>query len=220
METKMNRSVLGVLAICASAYGAAVSAASVPGLPAEAGPMAGGDSHFSVDIMESATVEGALDFSVSLLEEFSFGGNFGLQAFGFNVDPAMEAEATGNGSVAISSSPLELTNLPDGWSVRTDQQMGGQGVFDIQLWTKGNNRTDQLDFTLMGAGQDQIGDEFAAKVAGFFGMGAGRGGDNGNGVEPPQAVPLPAAAWLFISGILGMMGVARRRSTGDIQPAA
>lgn len=220
METKMKRSVLGVLAICASAYGASVSATSVTELPAEAGPMAGDDSYFSVDIMESAAVEGALDFSVKLMEEYSFGGNFGLQAFGFNVDPAMEAESNGNGSVAISSTPLELTNLPDGWSVKTDQQMGGEGVFDIALWTKGNNRTDQLDFTLIGAGQDQIGAEFAAKVAGYFGMGHGKGDDNGNGVEPPQAVPLPAAAWLFISGILGMMGVARRRSTGDIQPVA
>lgn len=220
METKMNRSVLGVLAICASTYGAAVSAASVPGLPAEAGPMSGDDSYFSVDIMDSAAVEGALDFSVRLLEEFSFGGNFGLQAFGFNVDPAMETEVTDNGSVVLSSTPLELSNLPDGWSVKTDKQMGGQGVFDIQLSTTGDNRTDELAFTLMGAGQDQIGDEFAARVAGYFGMGHGKGGDNGNGVEPPQAVPLPAAAWLFISGILGLMGAARRRNSGDMQPAA
>ncbi|RRQ21505.1 VPLPA-CTERM sorting domain-containing protein [Thiohalobacter thiocyanaticus] len=220
METKMNRSVLGVLAICASTYGAAVSAASVPGLPAEAGAMSGDDSYFSVDIMDSTAVEGALDFSVKLLEEFSFGGNFGLQAFGFNVDPTMETETTDNGSVVLSSTPLELSNLPDGWSVKTDQQMGGQGVFDIALWTEGNNRTDQLDFTLIGAGQDQIGDEFAAKVAGYFGMGHGKGGDNGNGVEPPQAVPLPAAAWLFISGIVGMLGVARRRNPAAVQSAA
>lgn len=219
METNMNRTALGVLAICASTYGAAVSAAPVPGLPADqASTMAGAESYFSVDIMDSAAVEGALDFSVKLLDEFSFGGNFGLQAFGFNVDPVMETETTDNGGVVLSSSPLELSHLPDDWSVKTGQQMGGNGVFDVQLSSTGDARTDELAFTLLGAGQDQIGDEFAARVAGYFGMGSGP--DNGNGVTPPQAVPLPAAAWLFISGLLGMIGVARRRSAGDVQSAA
>ena len=30
-------------------------------------------------------------------------------------------------------------------------------------------------------------------------------------VEPPSAVPIPAAAWLFGSAILGLLGVARRK---------
>jgi len=30
-------------------------------------------------------------------------------------------------------------------------------------------------------------------------------------VAPPSAVPVPAAAWLFLSGLLGMVGVSRRR---------
>lgn len=32
-----------------------------------------------------------------------------------------------------------------------------------------------------------------------------------NAVEPPTAVPLPAAVWLFASGLFGMLAVARRR---------
>ena len=30
-------------------------------------------------------------------------------------------------------------------------------------------------------------------------------------VEPPSAVPIPAAAWLFGSAILGLLGIARRK---------
>lgn len=34
-------------------------------------------------------------------------------------------------------------------------------------------------------------------------------------IEEPKVVPLPAAAWLFISGLLGIFGIARRRSSSQ-----
>jgi hypothetical protein len=34
---------------------------------------------------------------------------------------------------------------------------------------------------------------------------------SGDGLEPPAAIPVPAAVWLFGSGLLGLLGVARRR---------
>lgn len=221
MEMKSgSSSVLSVMAICVSVYASSAGAASVfPGLEAP-GEMDTERSNLAVDIAESMETEGALDFNVSLKEEFSFGGAFGMQAFAFNVDPAMDmetmADGSGGSSVVLSSSPLEISNLPDGWSVKTDQHMAGYGEFDVQLSTTGDNLADELAFTLAGAGQEQIGDEFAAKVAGYLGQGlaegATAGNGDGNGVEPPQAVPLPAAAWLFMSGVAGMFGVARRSS--------
>lgn len=40
--------------------------------------------------------------------------------------------------------------------------------------------------------------------------------DIGNpGIAPVSAVPIPAAAWLFGSGLIGMVGVARRKSPMD-----
>lgn len=35
-------------------------------------------------------------------------------------------------------------------------------------------------------------------------------GNNGGGFTPPSNVPVPAAAWMFASGLLGMMGLRRR----------
>lgn len=216
MEMKSgNSSVLSVMAICVSAYASAAGAA-----PISTGDMDTERSNLAVDITESMETEGALDFNVSLKEAFSFGGAFGMQAFAFNVDPVMDmetmADGSGGSSVVLNSSPLEISSLPEGWSVKTDQHMAGYGEFDIQLSMTGDNLADELAFTLAGAGQGQIGNEFAAKVAGYLGQGmaedAPAGNGDGNGVEPPQAVPLPAAAWLFMSGVAGMFGVARRNS--------
>lgn len=41
----------------------------------------------------------------------------------------------------------------------------------------------------------------------------------GTGPETVVGVPIPAAAWLFGSGLLGLIGVARRRITGANAPA-
>jgi hypothetical protein len=35
----------------------------------------------------------------------------------------------------------------------------------------------------------------------------------GNGTTPPPPVPLPAAVWLFGSGLMGLVGISRRRKT-------
>jgi hypothetical protein len=36
---------------------------------------------------------------------------------------------------------------------------------------------------------------------------------SGNLCAPPPTVPVPAAVWLFGSGLLGLVGVARRRKS-------
>ena len=38
-------------------------------------------------------------------------------------------------------------------------------------------------------------------------------GVTADGVSPPAAIPVPAAVWLFGSGLLGLVGVARRRKS-------
>ena len=43
-----------------------------------------------------------------------------------------------------------------------------------------------------------------------FGPDSAFGGAQGEGDVPPAAIPVPAAVWLFGSGLLGLVGVARR----------
>jgi hypothetical protein len=42
--------------------------------------------------------------------------------------------------------------------------------------------------------------------------GSGAKGDNYSGTLTVSAVPLPASAWLFVSGLLGLVGMQRRKS--------
>ena len=49
-------------------------------------------------------------------------------------------------------------------------------------------------------------------VTGFFATGYSGGFSSGSIVPLVQAVPVPAAAWLFGSGLLGLAGLARRRA--------
>ena len=36
-------------------------------------------------------------------------------------------------------------------------------------------------------------------------------GNNGGGFTPPTSVPVPAASWLFGSGLLGLLGLRNRK---------
>jgi len=81
--------------------------------------------------------------------------------------------------------------------------------FDIRLSGNGRTRQDPLHFTILGLGIDDIDNYFAARVAGFDYSGSVSSaffyGDK------VSQVPVPAAAWLFGTGLLGLAGVARRK---------
>ncbi|MFV2004643.1 MAG: VPLPA-CTERM sorting domain-containing protein [Gammaproteobacteria bacterium] len=157
----------------------------------------GGDIDFVVDVITSA-------FSVSS------GANFGMQAFSFNYDNSLTVSATN----IIDIDPLS-------WTISQDANAGGGfGKFDFALSGNGSSRTEQLLFTISGVTGDTIndyavasglkptsGEFFAAHIAGF---------DTTNGVTSAQfagstVVPVPAAVWLFGSGLIGLAGFARRR---------
>ena len=156
-----------------------------------------GDIDFSVEVISSA-------FSVSP------DANFGLQTFSFNYDP----------SIAISSSNI-IINDPSQWKISKNANAGGGfGKFDYKLSGKGSSRTEILDFSITGISDDSIfdyaigsdlkpasGEYFAAHIAGF---------DQINSVTSAQfagssVVPVPAAIWLFTSGLIALSGLARLR---------
>jgi len=151
-------------------------------------------------------VDGQLDFLVETqpaLEEMA-GTNFGIAAFGF-----------------LLSSPMQLGTddflLPDGWKAQFDKGMSEAGKFDVRLLGTGSTRQDPLHFSVLGLTLSDILPGFASHVAGFTGaMDDHKKHDSSGsaffyGDTLVTAVPVPAALWLFGSGLLFLGGMAKRR---------
>ena len=148
--------------------------------------------------------DGAIDFGVEVLGPLGVlaGGNFGIQSFGFNVAAGDFAEAA------------DITGLPDGWFARQGKRMSGFGLFDIRLMGKGRERVETLSFSIIGVEGDSPWDYavfstghgaqghafFAAHVAGFEYDCITSAFFGGSAV-----VPLPSAAWLFVSGLAALL---------------
>jgi hypothetical protein len=177
----------------------------------------------------AGTSDQLINFKVETVFGFTeTAGSFGIDSFGFN-------NTTGN----LTAGNLNLpANWNESGPPPSNQD--GFGAFDWTISTSGaGNRLDPLEFSIDLAGDD-IADYagpssgnagegnawFAAHVAGFE-TGAGEDGCSPiNGVDckeltsgwfgggdennPPNEVPVPAAVWLFGSGLLGLVGVARR----------
>jgi len=172
--------------------------------------------YLTVTISDSTTTAGDIDFSV-MVNTANYPGslsNFGMDNFYFNYDNNLTVDAS------------NITDIdPSSWSVKTDKNAGGGfGFFEFDLKGSGNTRTELLSFSI----SDVVGDSidsyalgyqggtglayFAAHVAGF---------DTGSGVTsgkfatvaaPLAVVPVPAAIWLFGSGLIGLASFARKRT--------
>lgn len=168
-----------------------------------------GTDYLKVTISDSTTVTGDIDFVVEALAPLTSiqTSGFGIDQFGFNTNNTL----TGSNFV-----------LPTNWTYAGSGNMDGFGLFNLKADTNGaGNRLTTLHFSITGIAGDQVSDYvmlssgnagqgntfFAAHVAGF---------DAGGGVTSAYfagstPVPLPAAAWLFGSGLLGLLGAARRK---------
>ncbi len=170
-----------------------------------------GTSFASVTISDSMT-DNNIYFSVEVNESaFTLGNNFGMQSFYFNYT---------DGLTVTRSNVTDIT--PDTWVVSTTNgSVGPFGVFEFLLdpdRAKGSNRTSLLTFTISGVDGDSIYDYaighdgsttspyFAAHIAGYE-----ISGESETSAMFATVVPLPAAAWLFGTGLIGLTGIARRR---------
>lgn len=178
----------------------------------------------------SVTIEEVADdirFTVATLDAFgsdpfSEGGNFGMQTFGFNIEDAFLAGLVDT----FDADNIEFLSSGPEWKV-TSRNLSQFGRFDVVLAGKGNSRLDELVFMITGIDGDNIstyaapasqdpdaGGWFAAHVAGFtFGESSISSAwfAGGDGSVPPNEIPVPAAVWLFGSGLLGLASIARRR---------
>jgi hypothetical protein len=180
-----------------------------------------GTGYLQVTISDGA--EGAIDFSVQALQPLLdiAGGNFGIQAFAFNVIPGGDAEGASVG------------NLADGWIVRDQWRVAPFGRFDIKPYGGGDSDLSTLTFSILGIDGDTPEDYailstgsapgghqfFAAKVTGFdfcpegFEPGSKKCKTKAyfGGSTATNPIPLPAAAWLFVTGFAGALLRARKR---------
>ena len=196
----------GILACMLLFVSTAARAASVSFYLDQSNKLPDGANYLSVKLTENGS--GGVDFLVQTLDALNdiAGHHFGIQKFGFNF---------------TSNTLYEITGLPDYWKVKKDKKMDGFGRYDIRLQGKGKARTDSLSFTVGGVGLGDFDSFFAAHVAGFkwcpdigdkkqnwcSGKGCVSSAYFGGGTP----VPIPPAVWLFSSGLLGLIGVARRR---------
>jgi hypothetical protein len=127
-------------------------------------------------------------------------------------------EHKGRNSNALKRRDFEL---PDGWHARFNRGRGNSSMYDVTVF--GRDPQDSLEFFVEGLSIEDILDEFAVRVTGLFSvceevehevkctedkMGAYFYGGR---LVDPTVVPLPASIWLLGSGMLGLLGIARRR---------
>lgn len=133
----------------------------------------------------------------------------------------------------FSNNPGEhYTNLTDGDGINVVSASGNTATINMSGWTVwwGNVAAGEDGPINMGTGADAIvtcavdcavGDTFALDYeatvpsGGFTGVlyGLHLEGVIGAAAAPPSAVPVPAAVWLFGSGLVGLAGIARRRKS-------
>jgi len=167
-------------------------------------------NYTQITISDSSS--GDIDFTVELLAPASTGNgsNSGMKSFSFNYDPS------------LSVSAQNITDItPLSWSVSESANAGGGlGKFDFELSGKGqSNTTDLLSFSITGVTDDTVysyavpsslnPDATALFASHIAGAGAGAGTTSIS--ASLAAVPLPTPIWLFGSGIVGLIIVARRK---------
>lgn len=184
-----------------------VHAASVSFFLDQSNKLPDGTNYLSVMLTENGS--GGVDFLVQTLDPLNSiaDRHFGIQKFGFSF---------------LDDTWGEISDLPDGWRVRSNRRMDGFGKFDIRLQAKGKNRTDELSFTVDGVTLGDFDSLMSAHVAGFEWclIDERRNKCGGKdcvtsayfaGSMQVSQVPVPAAAWLFGSGLVGLLGLGSRR---------
>jgi len=192
-------------------------AASVSFFLDQSNELPNGTNYLSVMLTENET--SGVDFLVQTLDPLNnlAGSNFGIQSFGFSF-----ADCTWG----------EISGLPDNWGVQNNKQMSSFGGFDIRLMGRGNSRTDSLSFTVNGVSLNDFGSLFSTHVAGFewclIDDNRRNWCDGKNcttsaffaGSMSVSQVPIPAAVWLFGSGLIGLAAVTRRKKPDGTHLAA
>lgn len=194
---KQMKTILGTLLVAALLIVTRTQAATVQYMLDQSNTLEDDIDYLLVTISDSQP--GQLDFLVetqSALSDIS-GSNFGIASFGFNLDAG----------VGLTSDDFLL---PDKWKVQFSKGMSEAGKFDVRIMGTGQTRQDPLQFSVLGLEIEDIIPGFASHTAGFKEAGPVSSAFF-HGDRLVSAVPVPAAFWLFGSGMLLLGRVAVRR---------
>ena len=216
---KQMKTILGTLTLAALLIAGRAQASTVQYILDHSNTLEDGIDYLLVTISDDQS--GQLDFLVetqAALNEKA-GENFGIASFGFNLFEGMELSG-------------DDFLLPEKWKVQFNKGMSEAGKFDVRLLGTGQTRQDPLEFSILGLGIEEILAGFASHVAGFELEPYGREGEHrGEAYEHGEyegnhyassaffygdrlvtsEVPVPAALWLFGSGMLLLGRIATRR---------
>ena len=212
IKTAGNVLQYGLFAGALTLVTASAHAASIAFFLDQSNVLPDGNNYLQITIDDEG-LAGAINFKVQAIAPLTgFSGyNFGIQQFGFN-------------SLALGVD--NISGLPDNWKLKHDKKMNEFGKFENILVGKKWHREDTLMFSIIGIEGDNIysyanshdgenGFFYSAYVGGFGHDGkCKKSGDCFSkayfaGGSP---VPVPAAVWLFGSGLLGLLGFVRRKS--------
>jgi hypothetical protein len=143
-------------------------------------------------------LNGDIRFIVELTTSADFDkGQASIEKFGFN---------TGGIDLDLSS----FVDVTDGFSVNTrGSTMSRFGRFDISVHGDRGFGFDPVSFTIVASG-DSIDSYTTALTNKGFLFSAKLAKEAPMAFIATSAIPIPAAAWLFGSGLIGLVGIARR----------
>ncbi|PCJ88864.1 MAG: hypothetical protein COA54_01130 [Thiotrichaceae bacterium] len=157
---------------------------------------AGGD--FALFANDISGMSGSLDAAGNMTFDATgrlgiaagFAGSIGVQAW--NIDNAVDGDGTNTQDIWTSGTATSnATGANSAFSMTGVPITGSDGAgFTGQLVTAGNIGTGWLFFA-----NTQYSERYDLDIV----------------LSPPAVIPVPAAVWLFGSGLLGLVGVARRR---------
>ena len=212
MKTIGGCKMILLAALVAGGMASEADAASVSYLLDQSNVLPNGVDYLQVTIDDQGA-PGNINFTVTPLSSLQAGSHFGIQKFAFN-------------GAGLSRANILFTGASSsGWSVSKNKNVSEFGSFGTLLAGKGQHRADPLTFSITGIAGDSI-DSYtvlstggnsvllSAHVAGLGNrhLRSGYFGGSTNMVTPSSVVPLPAAASLFGTGLIGLLGVAMRKS--------
>lgn len=187
-----------------------------------------GPTPYATAVFDDGGSAGSVTLTLSLS---AFIGQADAKGFYFNLDPLLDptdlsfSRTGGDGPVAKD---IEVNTGIDAF------QADGDGIYDIWFdlppppgnQAKRFNAGEFLEFEITGIASLTVDDfDYLATPGGgatppflsvvrFVSTGtSGEGSDwvGAEGVQGPSEVPVPAAFWLFASGLLGLLGIARKK---------